>query len=1121
MSRLALYLLGPPRLELDGEPIHIGRRKAVALLAYLAVTGGSHSRDTLATLLWPEYDQSRARAALRRTLSVLNRTLGQEWIAADRETVGLNPDADPWLDVHEFRQKLATCETHGHAATDACSDCLPALEEAVELYAADFMAGFTLRDSVAYDEWQFFQTEGLRDELASALERLVRCHSSQGEYEPAIAHARRWLALDPLHEPVHRHLMQLYAQAGQRAAALRQYQECVRILKAELGLPPSEETTSLYEQIRTGPTDREEPLFPAPRSRYNLPAQPTPFVGRKHELAEIKARLSEPDCRLLTVVGPGGIGKTRLALQAAADFVSEAQPDHFEHGVYFVSLAPLQSVDAIVPTVADALGFSFYGRGEPRQQLLDYVRQKSILLIMDNFEHLLDGVGLVTDILKTAPDLKILSTSRARLKVQGECLFLLAGMDLPPLPSPEEGRGAGGEGQYSAVELFLQSARRAQPDFELTADNLTHVSTICRLVQGMPLGILLAAAWVGVLTPAEIAAEISKSLDFLETDWRDVPERQRSMRAVFDHSWNLLSEREREVFQYMSVFRGGFTRQAAQEITGASLRELMALVDRSLLYRTPSERYEVHELLRQYAAEKLDESPAASEAARDRHSAYYAAFLRQQWAGLMGAREQTALAEIGVESENARAAWDRATARGQVEQLAQAMDGLCYFYRHRGRYQEGKVACRMPAEELAATTSSDGLRVLAKTLAWHASYNIDLDEREFAGRLLQQGLAVLGRPELEGQDTRAEKAFILHLMGYRMIYSDPEEAKRPFEQSLALYQALGDQWGVARVQICLGAVAWALGALDEAKRLFKESLSIQRALGNQVGIAESLDWLGRIAIHQMELEEAERLHRESLMISREGGDRAGVAHGLGTLGLTLVRDGKFTEGGSLLEESAQIYNDMGLRSGWAFFNLYLAEAKMHLGQYERARGLAQTSLVCSRELDTRQDVAFGLAVLGWLALVEKAYAEAQALCRESVTIWHEIGNRTILAWPLTGLGYAARGLGDMPQAQQHLSEALRAIVEIRTFLPLLFALPLAALLLADQGEQEQAVEVYALASRYSNVAKSRWFEDVVGHHIAAVAATLPLDVVAAAQERGQARDLETTAAELMVELGKE
>jgi len=1142
----------------------------VALLAYLAVTGGSHSRDSLATLLWPEYDQSRARAALRRTLSELNSTLGGEWLTVDREIAGLNPDAELWLDVDQFRHLLAACEMHAHPATGVCADCVLPLEEAVELYRDGFMAGFTLRDSAAFDEWQFFQTEGLRDELAGALERLVRCHSLEGEYEPAIAYARRWLALDPLHEPTHRHLMQLYAQAGQRAAALRQYQECARILEAELGLLPSEETTSLYEQIRTRPAHREEPLFPVSLPRHNLPAQPTPFVGRRDELADIEARLSEPDCRLLTLVGPGGSGKTRLALQAAADLVSEAQPDRFEHGVYFVPLAPLQSVDAIVPTVAEAIGFRFYvgargGAGAgPRQQLLDYVRQKSLLLIMDNFEHLLacpergrdvggrrDCVGLVTDILKTAPNLKILATSRATLKVQGECLFHVVGMDFPDEEAP------GDASRYSAVELFLQSARRVQPDFELTAHNLPHVSRICRLVQGMPLSILLAAAWVQVLTPAEIAAEIDRSLDFLEINLRDVPERQRSLRAVFDHSWDLLSEREREVLQQMSVFRGCFTRGAAEEVARASLRELMALVDKSLLHYTPTSstefipsrveglrtgpspdpsaadvpsalraglrtggRYEVHELLRQYAAEKLDAAPAVSEAARDRHSAYYAAFLQQWEADLRGARQRTALAEIGMEGENARAAWDWATVRGQVELLAQAVDGLCYFYKYRGRYQEGEVACRMAAERLAATTSHEGLRVLAKALAWQASFNTDLDERESAGHLLRQSLAVLDRPELEGQDTRPEEAFVRQLMGSVVIYSDPGEARRPFEQSLVLYQALGDRSGAARVQTYLGVVAWALGAFGEARRLFEESLSIQRALGNQIEIAESLDWLGRIAIHRMEFEEVERLHRESLMISQEVGDRVSIAHGLGTLGLTLVRNGKFTEGDSLLEESVRIYSDLGLRSAWAFYNVSLAQAKMHVGQYERARALAQMSLSCSRELDTRQDIAYALAVLGWLALVEKAHVEAQALLQESVTIWQEVGNRTIRVLPLTALGYAARGLGDIPPAQQHLSEALRAIIEIGTFLPLLLALPLAALFLADQGEKERAVEVYALASRYPFVANSRWFEDVAGKHIAAVAATLPSDVVAAAQERGRARDLEATVAELLVEFGE-
>ena len=254
MAQFALYLLGSPRLEIDGEEIHIRRRKVTALLAYLAITGRSHQRDALATLLWPELDASRARADLRRTLSVLKRELGGDGILADRETARLNPDLDIWLDVTAFRQKLAACETHSHPHAEVCPDCLPLLEEAVALYHDDFLAGFTLDDSAAFDEWQFFQTEGLRDALASALARLVTWYGDQGEsaFEQAIAYARRWLALDPLHEPAHRHLMTLYAQAGQRCAALRQYREYVRILEEELGVAPTEETAALFERIRSG-----------------------------------------------------------------------------------------------------------------------------------------------------------------------------------------------------------------------------------------------------------------------------------------------------------------------------------------------------------------------------------------------------------------------------------------------------------------------------------------------------------------------------------------------------------------------------------------------------------------------------------------------------------------------------------------------------------------------------------------------------------------------------------------------------------------------------------------------------------------------------------------------------
>jgi DNA-binding SARP family transcriptional activator len=409
MSRLALYLLGPSRIELDGEEVHIGRRKALALLAYLAVAGQRHQRDSLATLLWSELDQRSARADLRRILSFLNRKLGRGWLTADRETAALDPDANLWLDVHQFRQLLAACDAHGHPATEVCSECVPPLEEAVRLYRDDFMAGFTLPDSLTFDEWQFFQTQGLRDGLAGVLQHLVRWHGDQGEYEAAIAYARRWLALDSLHEPTHRYLMALYAHSGQQSAALRQYHMCQQTLAEELGLSPAPETTALFERIHAGEVvGRVQHV--TTRVPHNLPPQPTPFIGRESELADLEELIAKPSVRLITIIGAGGMGKTRLALAAAERFLDEKGPGQlFPNGVAFVDLTPLSAVDHVVPALAEALKFRFNsGAGEtrtPREQILDYLRAKRTLLIMDNFEHLLapPAEGIPTPPLTSPP----------------------------------------------------------------------------------------------------------------------------------------------------------------------------------------------------------------------------------------------------------------------------------------------------------------------------------------------------------------------------------------------------------------------------------------------------------------------------------------------------------------------------------------------------------------------------------------------------------------------------------------------------------------------------------------------------------------------------------------------
>jgi predicted ATPase/DNA-binding SARP family transcriptional activator len=1135
MSGLKLFLLGPPRLERDGEPLKIEAHKSMALLAYLAVTGpsseGAHySRESLVALLWPELEPGRARAGLRRDLSILKKALGGKWLVADRETVSLDSQADIWIDTIQFHHLLQAGQAHGHADTDICPDCLTALAEAVELYRGDFLAGFTLRDSPAFDEWQFFQTEGLRQELAAALERLVRGHSERGAYETAIPFARRWLSLDPLHEPVHRQLMQLYTQAGQYAAAVRQYQECTRILAEELGISPQPETTALYEHLRSSKTDHVDPLFAgsSPAPRHNLPASLTSFVGREAELVRIEEYLQDPGCRLLTLIGSGGIGKTRLALEVAA-----AQLHRFAHGVFFVPLASLQTIEAIMSAVARAVGFSFYEKEAPQQQLLDYLSQKNMLLLMDNFEHLLmpsademkGGAELVVEMLQAAPGLKILATSRAGLNVQGEQLFRLGSMDFPDetitgelvLSLPQDVM------RYSAIKLFWQSARRVQSDFELTAGNLPDVVQICRMVQGIPLAIQMAAGWVQILSPAEIAdqvsGEIGQRLDLLEADLRNIPERQRSMRAVFDHSWELLTERERKVFQSLSVFRGGFIWEAAREVAGASLRELMTLVNKSLLYSsTPPGRYEMHELLRLYASETLDQSPAASETAHDRHCAYYCAALQRWEADLISARQQTALMEMDVEIENARAAWNWAAERGQVERVDQALTGLVRFHIWRGRNHEGEAACRLAAENLTATTSSDGLRVLAKVLSVRCALNRRLGRIEFCRQLIRQSLTLLEQLESADQRVQLQKGYTLNEMADLAVDSDPEKAKQLYGQSLALFQALGDRWGMAGVLGALGDVAWHLGAYDEAKQSHEESLKIRRALGDQRGVATSLMSLGIIASRQGQLEEAERLVRESVAIHQETGNRGGIADGLACLGGPLLDLGKVAEAHSVMTESAAIYNDLGVRDLLAYSKVVLGLAEKELGRYEQARVQGQIGLALSRQIDYQRGIGLSCYLLGLLAVAEEAYTEAQDLLQESIAACRAAERPFELSLALGGLGYATRGLGDLDQAKQHLHEALRMSAEIGAFFPLVLAIPVAALLLADQGEVERAVELYALVLRYPIVPNSRWFEDVAGKHIAAVAATLPPEVVVAAQARGQARDLWATAAELLAEL---
>ncbi len=684
MAHLSLALLGPLQITLAGQSIRAAAYDKVwALLAYLALNAGrAHSRESLAALLWPEQAESAARTNLRQALSRLRQALGdppaaQPFLLADRETLQFNPSSDCQLDVVQFQALCSACDTHRHRRLETCLPCAQRHEQAVALYRGRFLDQFFLPDSAAFDEWAAPNREMLHQRALAALGHLASYYERRGAYEQARRYTERQLALDPWREEAYRQLMRLLVLTGQRSEALVQYERCRQVLAAELGVEPAPETTAFYERIWADPPEVALSAgylnLPA-ANRHNLPLAPTAFVGRETELAALADRLADPACRLLTLVGPGGIGKTRLAVQAAAK-----QLDAFANGVVFVPLAPLGSADLLVPAIADALDFTLTGRDSPQTQLLDYLSSKEMLLILDNCEHLLAGAGLFADILRRAPDVTMLATSRERLNVPGEWLF-----DVQGLPVPDHWDTAADQ---TAVALFVQSVRRQLNNFAPTEAESAAVVRICRLVGGMPLAIELAAGWVRVLSCAEIAREIEHSLGILAGKQPGLPLRHQSLQAVYEHSWNLLTVEERGAFMRLSVFRGGFQREAVEQVAGADLRLLAALIDKSLVGAGPTGRYQLHELARQFAWEKLDQAGAVIDTA-NRHLVYFVAMGEQAAPELIGPRQATWLDRLELEHDNLRAALAWSQTANRVDLGMRLTVGLWRFWFLRGHMVE-------------------------------------------------------------------------------------------------------------------------------------------------------------------------------------------------------------------------------------------------------------------------------------------------------------------------------------------------------------------------------------------------------------------------------------------------
>jgi len=881
MVQISLLLLGSFQVNQGERPVAgFESNKVRALLAYLAVESDRpHSRDELVGLLWASQPEQMARANLRQALANLRQAIGDEaaqppFLTISRDSIRFNPASSYWLDVAQFSELLSQSERHSHRHAESCRACADRLQRAVELYRGDFLEHFYL-DSQEFDEWALVKREELHHLALQALDCLAEYHTRHEDWKQVYHYAALQVQYDAWREEAYQQAMRALYYLGQRSSAIRYYENCQRALREEFGVEPSNETKALYQHIR----DETLPTSNRSQSARNLIA-PDLLIGREADVAEITEILGRPGCRLVTLVGPGGAGKTCLARQAAAE---QAVP--FGGEVYFVSLYPLDSAEYLAPVIAETIGFPLSSREDPQTQLLRHLRKKEILIVLDNFEQLLsaEAVGILTAILEGAPGVVLLVTSRERLNLQAEWVFDVRGL---PFPDPKD---LSEIQNYSAVRLFVQRAARHKRQFRVTMENAQAIARICSVVEGNPLAIELAAAAVRTQSCEAISAEIESNLHALSSTMQDIPERHRSFWAVFEHSWQLLSPLEKEALQRLSVFRNGFSEEAAHSVACVNPPELWALMEKSLLPRDAAGRYSIHELILYFAEKKL-ENAGQAEQTRSLHTAYFLKLAEECEPLLQNDGQQVCLERLEREHDNLRAALEWSIGQHENEITARIGGAIWRFWWMHGHLHEGR---QWLAKAMEACQTGSGVlspTVWAKALSGAGGLAFQQGDYKVAAALLEECLSVLQ----EFGDTR-ETADVLNTLGLVALESgNVEQARRLLEQGLLILRQLGaDEPGIIKVLNNLGNLAFDRGDYAAAGALFTESLVLARERGDTSGTATSLTNLGWNALLLNDSHQACRLSREALVIAHQLGNRpiisfnleclAGVAGALGHL----------------------------------------------------------------------------------------------------------------------------------------------------------------------------------------------------------------------------------------------
>ena len=1027
MTQLKITTLGGLRIYLDNQPVSgFVSRKVEALLVYLAANPREHPREVLGEMLWDDLSQTRTMSYLRTALSSLQKQLSP-YLLVTRQTIGINPDSNYWIDIHELDVTLNVMEEKWQEQKTFNRSLVDRIESALELYHGSFLDGFYVRDARGFEGWQVLEQERLRNRVLEALLHLAQYDLDHGQYTTGLSHIAKALQLDPLWENAHRLQMYLLAYSGQRSTVVTQFETYCQLLDEELGIEPDPETLRLYEKIVNGEISPQ----PVPTTPHNLPVVSTPFINRPQEIQQISEHLENVHCRLLSLIGQGGIGKTRLALQ-----VANMQLENFPQGGYFINFTPLRNPDQIANTMANALNLAFQQSGTSEKELLNYLHDRNMLLILDNFEHLIEGADILIRILEDAPEVKMLVTTRERLNLQQEWLYPVEALPIPDIAAPARAEDT------PSVQLFIQTAQRLQPDFNLEG-HWEAVIRVCQLVGGMPLALELAASWVRMMPVSQIVTEIENGLDIFTTSLKNIPERHRSIRAVFESSWRQLTAQEQQAFRQLAVFRGSFRQEAAQSVTGTSIFMLSNFVDKSLL-NSSGGRYSVHELLRQFAEEKLTENPDEQQEIIARHSAYYAEYMQKTQFSISTSLAKSTYPDIIATIDNIWDAWDYALKQRDEALIDKFLIGLYRIHDLQSRYHEAEVIFRNAIEQLTTTTQANQSLTLVQA-----------------------------------------KAYLLRALCLQSL-TNFDEAIHLIDLSLPILREHGTRWEIRAAEWCLGNIAYSRSDYHSAQKHFETvRLMLKDSSGDELSTyVTTLMRLSDLASVMGDYQKARQILKDSRVIMEESGSQQSRTRFLITLGDLEYKLGNYDQAKTHFQSALEISQDLEAPTTIAVSLVSLGRVAYIQADYLSAGIYCQESIKLCDKIHNLWGKAFALVHLGRVHIATEQFAQANEIFTEALEICENIGGQWIKALAFSHYARLVACEKKYPQAVAHLGEALAISTTIQAWPLMLDTTVELANVMAHIGDKQSTRQLatYVLHCPHSEYATRALAQSILDEH---------------------------------------